>query len=119
MELENFSNLCKNPKMKEKLEKLNETSNSEKQYRIVQIILEYINVCFLTQNRKINLKDSDIINIGNEYDKIDNELSKLIMRVNGLYNIYDENGVDEDDVDYLLYQVDKIYEIIRDKYGDI
>lgn len=119
MKLEDFENLSQNNKLKEKVEQLLNVKDYEKQYRMCQVILEYINVYFLTQKLKIEMKDFDIIRISKEYQKIDEELFNQIVKINALYNMFDENEVNEDDVEELLYDIDYIYGIIKNKHGDI
>lgn len=119
MKLENFENLSQNNKLKEKVEQLLNIKDYEKQYRMCQVILEYINVYFLTQKLKIEMKDFNIMRILKEYQKIDEELFNQMVKINALYEMFDEDGVKEDDIEELLYDTDYIYGIIKNKYGDI
>lgn len=119
MEIKDFENLNQNEKLKNRINKILNLKDVEKQYRSVQVVLEYINANFLTQTRKINMKNYRIINIINEYEKIDQNLFNTMLEINDLYEEWDEIGVDEDDIEYLLGKTDYIYGIIKNKYGDI
>lgn len=119
MKLEDFENLNQNDKLKVKVEQLLKVKDFEKQYRMCQVILEYINVYFLTQKLKIEMEDFNIMRILKEYQKIDEELFNQMVKINALYDMFDEDGVNEDDVEELLYDIDYIYGIVRNKHGDI
>ena len=114
-----YTNLYDNSELRAILKWIIALHEPNRQYRECQIFAEAINIRFLRE-RGVPLRSSDIIVIDQEYQKFDYDLSNLTTKINGLYNIYDEQGaVDHDDVDYLLFQIDKLYSIMNERYGGI
>ena len=119
MNVDDLKTLKQNSKLKERIEQIISVPDLEKKYRMSQIILEYINVAFLTRNMKIEMEDYNIIRISEKYREIDENLFNEMLIINSLYNTLDQDGVNEDDIEYLLFKIDKIYEMIKTKYGEL
>lgn len=119
MEIKYFENLIQNKKLKEKLELILKSNDTEKKYTMARVLLEYINAIYLIGTFKIEMPDYNIVRIMNEYAKIDEEIFNQMTAINALYENVDENGVTEVDIEYLLLKIDEIYGYIKNKYGDI
>lgn len=119
MEIKYFENLIQNKKLKEKLELVLKSNDTEKKYTMARVLLEYINAIYLIGTFKIEMPDYNIVRIMNEYAKIDEEIFNQMTAINALYENADENGVTEVDIEYLLLKIDEIYGYIKNKYGDI
>lgn len=119
MEIKYFENIIQSKRLKEKLEKILESNNIENQYRMSQILLEYINATYLTQKLKRKMEDYSILRIMNEYAQIDENLFNQMTAINALYEEADEGKVIEEDIEYLLLKIDYIYGYLKNKYGEI
>lgn len=120
IKLEDLENMAKNQYLKSKLETLLSIENDlEKQYRMAQAILEYINVYYITVVSKRKLEDYNIMKIIDNYATLDEEIFDQMVAINALYNQIDQKEYDEEDIEYLLLKIDYIYELLKNKYGEI
>lgn len=120
IKLEYLENMAKNQYLKSKLETLLNIQNDlEKQYRMAQAILEYINVYYITIVLKRKLEDYNIMKIIDNYATLDEEIFDQMVAINSLYNQIDQKEYDKEDIEYLLLKIDYIYELLKNKYGEI
>lgn len=120
IKLEDLENMAKNQYLKSKLETLLSIENDlEKQYRMAQAILEYINVYYITVVSKRKLEDYNIMKIIDNYATLDEEIFDQMVAINSLYNQIDQKEYDKEDIEYLLLKIDYIYELLKNKYGEI
>lgn len=120
IKIEDLENMTKNQYLKSKLEVLLNTQNDiEKQYRMAQAILEYINVHYITVVLKRKLEDYNIMKIMDHYAELDEEIFEQMVAINALYNQMDQEEYNKEDVEYLLLKIDYIYELLKNKYGKI
>lgn len=120
IKLEDLENMAKNQYLKSKLETLLSIENDlEKQYRMAQAILEYINVYYITVVLKRKLEDYNIMKIMDHYAELDENIFEQMTAINALYNQMDQEEFEEDDIEYLLLKIDYIYELLKNKYGEI
>lgn len=120
MKTEDFENMIQNQYLKSKIEILLKTENDiEKQYRMAQAILEYINVYYITIVLKRKLEDYNIIKIMDHYAELDENIFEQMTAINALYNQMDQEEYNEEDIEYLLLKIDYIYECLKEKYGEI
>lgn len=120
IKLEDLENMARNQYLKSKLETLLSIENDlEKQYRMAQAILEYINVYYITVVSKRKLEDYNIMKIIDNYATLDEEIFDQMVAINALYNQIDQKEYDEEDIEYLLLKIDYIYELLKNKYGEI
>lgn len=120
IKIEDLENMAKNQYLKSKLEVLLSIENDlEKQYRMAQAILEYINVYYITIVSKRKLEDYNIMKIIDNYATLDEEIFDQMVAINALYNQIDQKEYDEEDIEYLLLKIDYIYELLKNKYGEI
>ena len=117
---EDLENMTKNQYLKPKLEVLLNIQNDiEKQYRMAQAILEYINVNYITVVLKRKLEDYNIMKIMDNYAELDEEIFEQMVAINALYNQMDQEEYNKEDIEYLLLKIDYIYELLKNKYGEI
>lgn len=120
IKIEDLENMTKNQYLKSKLEVLLNTQNDiEKQYRMAQAILEYINVHYITVLLKRKLEDYNIMKIIDNYAELDENIFEQMVAINALYNQMDQEEFEEEDIEYLLLKIDYIYELLKNKYGEI
>lgn len=120
IKIEDLENMTQNQYLKSKLEVLLSTQNDiEKQYRMAQAILEYINVHYITVLLKRKLEDYNIMKIIDNYAELDENIFEQMVAINALYNQMDQEEFEEEDVEYLLLKIDYIYELLKNKYGEI
>ncbi len=120
IKLEDLENMARNQYLKSKLETLLSIENDlEKQYRMAQAILEYINVYYITVVSKRKLEDYNIMKIIDNYATLDEEIFDQMVAINSLYNQIDQKEYDKEDIEYLLLKIDYIYELLKNKYGEI
>ena len=120
-DIENFKYLLSSQNLKTKLEKIYKTFEKESDFNIYskcQAYLEYINITFLANNFKIYLSNSNIMNIIQEYMKIDNRLCNEMLSINAIYEEFADNP-DLDDIEYLLFRINNIYGYMIEKYKGI
>ena len=120
IKLEDLGNMARNQYLKSKLETLLSIENDlEKQYRMAQALLEYINVYYITVVSKRKLEDYNIMKIIDNYATLDEEIFDQMVAINSLYNQIDQKEYDKEDIEYLLLKIDYIYELLKNKYGEI
>lgn len=120
IKLEDLENMARNQYLKSKLETLLSIENDlEKQYRMAQAILEYINVYYITVVSKRKLEDYNIMKIIDNYATLDEEIFDQMVAINSLYNQIDQKEYDKEDIEYLLLKIDYIYELLKNKYVEI
>lgn len=120
IKIEDLKNMTKNQYLKSKLELLLNIQNDiEKQYRMAQAILEYINIYYITVELKRKLEDYNIMKIMDHYAELDEDIFEQMVAINALYNKMDQEEYNEEDVEYLLLKIDYIYELLKNKYGEI
>ncbi len=120
IKLEDLENMARNQYLKSKLETLLSIENDlEKQYRMAQALLEYINVYYITVVSKRKLEDYNIMKIIDNYATLDEEIFDQMVAINSLYNQIDQKEYDKEDIEYLLLKIDYIYELLKNKYGEI
>lgn len=120
IKIEDLENMTKNQYLKSKLEVLLNIQNDiEKQYRMAQAILEYINVHYITVVLKRKLEDYNIMKIMDNYAELDEDIFEQMVAINALYNQIDQEEYNEADIEYLLLKIDYIYELLKNKYGEI
>jgi len=118
MDYINLKNIKSTPNLNEKLNIIINTKNAEKQYRMGQALLEYINIKLLKTLKK-EPEDYNIITIMITYRDIDLKLYNSIMAINADYNEVDEeNDIQDYDVEDLLIKIDDIYGYMINKYGN-
>lgn len=120
-DIENFKYLLSSQNLKTKLEKIYKTFEKESDFNIYakcQAYLEYINISFLANNFKIYLSNSNIMNIIQEYMKIDERLCNEMLSINTIYEEFADNP-DLDDIEYLLFRINNIYGYMIEKYKGI
>ena len=121
MEVEDFKNIALNNNLKDKLEKIIKTLTKDSNYKVYtkcQALLEYINICLLSNFFKVYLSDYNIMRIIKEYKTKDKELFEQMVSINAIYNITNTDAT-YDDIYELLLRTDYIYGYIEDKYGKI
>ena len=121
MKVEDFKNISLNNNLKDKLNKIIKTLNKEEEYKVYekcQALLEYINICLLSNFFKVYLVDYNIMRIIKEYKNKDKELFEQMVSINAIYNIINTDAT-YDDIYDLLLRIDYIYGYIENKYGKI
>ena len=121
MNLKNIDELLKNTYLKEKInniDKIIDKNKNENAYYKLAAMLEYINIKFISSKLKLEIKDSDIINIINLYKAKDEKLYKKMMNINSQYEMVSEYKIDIDDVISLAISINSIYKYIVDNYGE-
>jgi len=53
------------------------------------------------------------------YATLDEEIFDQMVAINSLYNQIDQKEYDKEDIEYLLLKIDYIYELLKNKYGEI
>ena len=53
------------------------------------------------------------------YAELDENIFEQMTAINALYNQMDQEEFEEDDIEYLLLKIDYIYELLKNKYGEI
>jgi len=105
--------LLNNSSLTEKLElidKLITLKRYEDAYFKLAIILEYINILFVSKILKIEIKNSNIITFCNIYLERDKILADKMIYINGEYNLVSED-ISSINVDYVEFLAANIYDI--------
>lgn len=112
----NNDDLTKKIKLIDKLITLKKYKDA---YFKLAVILEYINVLFINKILKINISNSDIMNICQIYLKNDKKLANKMISINGEYNLISENisFLNIDDVEILAANIYDIYKYMITNYG--
>lgn len=125
MNLEILNDLCiliNNDDLTKKIkliDKLIDFKKYKDAYFKLAVILEYINVLFINKILKINISNSDIMNICQIYLKNDKKLANKMISINGEYNLISENisFLNIDDVEILAANIYDIYKYMITNYG--
>lgn len=118
--LNDLSNLINNDNLTEKFKLIDilvDLRRYKEAYFKLAIILEYINILFITKALNIPIQNSNIINICNIYSKKDSELANKIIDINGDYNLVSNlSYFDIDDVEFLATSIYDIYDYMKNNY---
>ncbi|MCD7894548.1 MAG: hypothetical protein LUG60_12750 [Erysipelotrichaceae bacterium] len=119
MDTLNLTILKQNSQIYKEIIRISKLKSMQRRLYGYQAILEYINLYCLTQLLHISLKKHSTIEIINQYGQYDDELYDRMMTINANYNDFSEKGYDHFDIGLFLYDIQAIYEIIKNNYGDI
>ncbi len=118
--LNDLSNLINNDNLTEKFKLIDilvDLRRYKEAYFKLAIILEYINILFITKVLNIPIQNSNIINICNIYSKKDSELANKMIDINGDYNLVSNlSYFDIDDVEFLATSIYDIYDYMKNNY---
>lgn len=118
--LNDLSNLINNDNLTEKfklIDRLVDLRKYKDAYFKLAVILEYINILFITKVLNIPIQNSNIINICNIYSKKDSELANKMIDINGDYNLVSNlSYFNIDDVEFLAASIYDIYDYMKNNY---
>ena len=118
--LNDLSNLINNDNLTEKFKLIDilvDLRRYKEAYFKLAIILEYINILFITKVLNIPIQNSNIINICNIYSKKDSELANKMIDINGDYNLVSNlSYFNIDDVEFLAASIYDIYDYMKNNY---
>lgn len=88
-------------------------------YRATSVLIEMICIILLEKVYKVNIKNSNIINLIVSLKNREEKIEKILTEVNGEYNIINYENADENDVEFLVGYLDEIVKVILEKHGNI
>lgn len=88
-------------------------------YRATSVLIEMICIIFLEKVYKVNIKNSNIINLIVSLKNREEKIEKILTEVNGEYNIINYENADKNDVEFLVGYLDEIVKVILEKHGNI
>lgn len=88
-------------------------------YRATAVLIEMVVIIFLEKVYKVNIKNSNIINLIVSLKNREEKIEKILTEVNGEYNIINYENADKNDVEFLVGYLDEIVKAILEKHGNI
>lgn len=88
-------------------------------YRATSALIEIVSIILLEKVYKVNIKNSNIINLIVLLKNREEKIEKILTEVNGEYNLINYEKADENDVEFLVGYLDEIVKIILEKHGNI
>lgn len=117
-----MKNINKISFLDDKIEKINNLVKMEKYadaYRATSVLIEMVCIILLEKVYKVNIKNSNIINLIVLLKNREEKIEKILTEVNGEYNLINYEKADENDVEFLVGYLDEIVKTILKKHGNI
>ena len=118
-----YKSLINNKNLEGKVNKIvddynNQRKTKEKTFELCMGLIEYINACLVIKKYENKTTNYSLISLIDTYDLNEEFLSTQLMKLIPIYNIVDDIGVTESDIEEMLYRADLMCGYIVEKYGN-
>lgn len=103
----------------ETIDNLIKNKNCKDAYKATAALVELVNVVLLEKIYNENVESSNIINLIKILESKEKDIAKILIEINGEYNLINYERAKRRDVEFLVGYLDDIVGIIIEKYGDI